>query len=116
MIGDIEVRTSVRLIDSAAELRPWRITSVVTGSAFTEGEMLTLGGERMLIQDIAGNSLTVKRAQDGSVLDSSGVAITRFASNEVGAAAAPAPKGQWGVAYASGDIGSTSISFRTAAK
>src|SRR6185437_16829057 len=33
MIGDIDVRTSVRLIASAAELSPFRITSVVTGSA-----------------------------------------------------------------------------------
>src|SRR5437764_1323184 len=33
MIGDIDVRTSVRLIASAPELRPWRMTSVVTGSA-----------------------------------------------------------------------------------
>src|SRR5690348_10110235 len=33
MIGDIDVRTSVRLIASAPELRPCRMTSVVTGSA-----------------------------------------------------------------------------------
>src|SRR5262245_35999034 len=33
MIGDIDVRTSVRLIASAPELSPCRMTSVVTGSA-----------------------------------------------------------------------------------
>ena len=33
MIGENDVRTSARLICSAAELRPWRITSVVIGSA-----------------------------------------------------------------------------------
>jgi hypothetical protein len=52
---------------------------------------------------------------DGSVLDSTGIAITRFASEEYSASAAPAPKGQWGVAYVSGPNGSTTISFRTAA-
>src|SRR4051812_11043066 len=35
MIGDIDVRTSVRLIASAPEFSPWRMTSVVTGSAST---------------------------------------------------------------------------------
>jgi len=33
MIGDIEVRISVRLMVSAAALRLWRMTSVVIGSA-----------------------------------------------------------------------------------
>src|SRR3954451_16907077 len=33
MIGDIDVRTSVRLIASAPELRLWRMPSAVTGSA-----------------------------------------------------------------------------------
>lgn len=46
------------------------LIAATDGTAFHEGEVLTLGGERMLIQDIAGNSLTVKRAWDGSVLDS----------------------------------------------
>lgn len=41
---------------------------VTTGSAFNVGELVLLDSERMLIVDIAGNTLTVKRAQDGSVL------------------------------------------------
>lgn len=45
------------------------LIGVTNGAAFTEGEVLTLGAERMLIQDIAGNSLSVRRAWDGSVLD-----------------------------------------------
>lgn len=38
------------------------------GTQFTEGEIILIDSERMLIVDIAGNSGTVKRAYDGSVL------------------------------------------------
>lgn len=38
------------------------------GATFTEGEMLLVDAERMQIIDIAGNTLVVKRAWDGSVL------------------------------------------------
>lgn len=42
--------------------------AVATGSAYTAGETLLLDSERMLVVDVAGNNLTVKRAYDGSVL------------------------------------------------
>lgn len=42
--------------------------AVTTGSAFTVGEVILLDAERMLIVDIAGNNLIVKRAWDGSTL------------------------------------------------
>ena len=42
--------------------------AVATGSAYTVGETLLLDSERMLVVDVAGNNLTVKRAYDGSVL------------------------------------------------
>ncbi|MFC4609726.1 hypothetical protein ACFO9E_18175 [Streptomyces maoxianensis] len=42
--------------------------TVTTGTSFTVGETILLDSERMLIVDIAGNSLTVIRAWDGSVL------------------------------------------------
>lgn len=42
--------------------------AVTTGSAYAAGEMLLLDSERVLITDIAGNNLTVRRAQDGTVL------------------------------------------------
>jgi hypothetical protein len=42
--------------------------SVATGSAFHEGEFLLLDGEQVRVDSIAGNVLTVKRAQNGSVL------------------------------------------------
>lgn len=41
---------------------------VTTGSAFAVDEMITLDAERMRIVDIAGNTLVVQRAQDGSTL------------------------------------------------
>ena len=44
------------------------LVSVTTGSAFTIGEVILLDAERMKIVDIAGNSLIVKRAWDGTVL------------------------------------------------
>lgn len=50
--------------------------AVSDGTAYHRGEILTLGAERIRIRDIAGNSLTVERAYDGSLLDShSGSAI-----------------------------------------
>jgi len=42
--------------------------TVSDGSAFTEDEVILVDSERMLVVDIAGNTLTVKRAWDGSVL------------------------------------------------
>lgn len=41
---------------------------VTDGTKFAIGEVLLLDSERMLIVDIAGNTLTVKRAWDGTVL------------------------------------------------
>jgi hypothetical protein len=42
--------------------------AVSDGTAFTIDEILLIESERMLVIDIAGNNLTVKRAWDGSVL------------------------------------------------
>jgi hypothetical protein len=42
--------------------------AVTNGSAYAIDETLTLDTERMLVLDIIGNNLTVKRAYDGSVL------------------------------------------------
>ena len=42
--------------------------AVTTGSSYTVGETILIDAERMLIVDIAGNNLIVKRAFDGSVL------------------------------------------------
>ena len=44
------------------------VTISASGSGFNVGEVILVDSERMLIVDIAGNYLTVKRAWDGSVL------------------------------------------------
>ncbi|WP_326646059.1 hypothetical protein OG884_15520 [Streptosporangium sp. NBC_01755] len=44
------------------------MVAVTTGSAYAVDEVLLVDAERMLIVDIAGNNLIVKRAWDGSVL------------------------------------------------
>lgn len=44
--------------------------SVTTGSAYAVGEVLLLDSERMRVEAVAGNTLTVRRAVDGSVLAS----------------------------------------------
>lgn len=43
-----------------------QILAVTTGSAYAVGEVLLLDAERVLVEDIAGNTLIVRRAWDGS--------------------------------------------------
>jgi len=45
-----------------------RSLAVADGSVFAAGETLLLESERVLVTDVAGNTLTVQRAVDGSVL------------------------------------------------
>lgn len=52
--------------------------AVADGTAFVAGELILMGSERMLVQDVSGNTLTVQRAYDGSVLAAQ-VAATIFA-------------------------------------
>ena len=42
--------------------------NVTTGSAYAVGEVLTLDQERVLVLDVTGNTLTVRRAWDGTTL------------------------------------------------
>lgn len=51
--------------DMDAQAKSVTVT-VASGAAFAEDEAILIGGERMLIVDIAGNSLIVKRSWDGS--------------------------------------------------
>jgi hypothetical protein len=44
------------------------LVAVTTGSAFHAGEVVLIDAERMLVVDVAGDQLVVKRAWDGSVL------------------------------------------------
>lgn len=54
--------------------------SVTDGSLFSIGEVITIGSERMLIVDVTGNVLTVKRAWDGTVLAAHTSGATVYAS------------------------------------
>lgn len=42
--------------------------AVQSGAAFAAGEAILIDSERMLVEDIAGNNLTVRRAWDGSTI------------------------------------------------
>lgn len=53
--------------------------TVTDGTAFSIDETLLIESERMLIVDIAGNSLTVKRAWDGSVLAAHAAGVDIYA-------------------------------------
>lgn len=53
---------------------------VSDGTAFAVDEVLLLESERLLIVDIAGNTLTVKRAWDGSVLAAHAAGIDIYSS------------------------------------
>jgi hypothetical protein len=67
--------TTAALGASASEVT----VGVATGSAYAVGETILINSERMLIVDIAGNSLVVKRAVDGSVLASHLITQTVYA-------------------------------------
>jgi hypothetical protein len=68
--------------------------SVTDGTAFAPDEVLLLDSERMLVVDIAGNTLTVRRAWDGSVLAAhSGSSIYTLTGVEIA-------RGQLGTAIA----------------
>jgi hypothetical protein len=61
--------TTGQTLQTAMTADDANVTCVVSnGAAFAAGETILLDAERMLIEDIAGNSLIVKRAFDGSVL------------------------------------------------
>ncbi|MET8766323.1 hypothetical protein [Streptomyces sp. NPDC004658] len=54
--------------------------TVADGSGFAVDEVLLIESERMLIVDIAGNTLTVKRGWDGSVLAAHAAGVDIYAS------------------------------------
>lgn len=54
--------------------------TVTDGTAYSVDEVLLIESERMLITDIAGNTLTVKRAWDGSVLAAHAAGVDIYAS------------------------------------
>ena len=44
------------------------VVTVADGTGFAAGEMILIDGERMLVEDIAGDTLIVRRAWDGSTM------------------------------------------------
>jgi hypothetical protein len=53
---------------------------VADGTGFAVGEVLTIGTERMLVVDIIGNTLTVKRQHDGTTLQAHSTNADIFAA------------------------------------
>lgn len=63
------MRTSGQLLQAPLAAQTNSVlVAVSNGAAFMVGEVILVDGERMLIVDIAGNNLVVKRSWDGSVL------------------------------------------------
>lgn len=74
---------------------------VASGAALNIGELITIDSERMLIVDITGNSLTVKRAYDGSTLAVHAVGASLYAPR--------------GLTVTRGALGTTAAAHLTAA-
>lgn len=55
------------------------VVTVASGAAFTAGETILIDGERMRVDDIAGNTLIVTRAWDGSTIAAHTVGATIYA-------------------------------------
>jgi hypothetical protein len=55
------------------------VLDVTNGTAFDADQVLLLGGERLLVVDVAGDQVVVKRAWDGSVLASHAAGIDIYA-------------------------------------
>ena len=53
--------------------------TVQSGAAFAAGEAILIDGERMLVEDITGNTLVVKRAWDGSTIAAHSLGATIYA-------------------------------------
>lgn len=62
--------TSQTLQSALTDSQSDTAVSVTDGTAYAVGEIILLDSERMRIEDIAGNTLIVERAADGSVLAS----------------------------------------------
>jgi hypothetical protein len=69
---NIVERTSLDTGQNALNVLPASVASdmvsVADASSFTTNETITIGSERMLVVDVVGNTLVVKRAWDGSTL------------------------------------------------
>lgn len=66
--GKSMVDTGQNLGSNLAESVSAESVAVQSGAAFTEGEVIMVDAEKMLVVEIAGNTLVVKRKWDGSTL------------------------------------------------
>lgn len=57
--------------------------TVSDGTKFTVDEVLTVEAERLLVTDVAGNTLTVRRAFDGTVLTSHAAGVPIYAARRL---------------------------------
>lgn len=76
--------------------------SVASGATFAIDELITIDSERMLIVDITGNTLTVVRAYDGSVLATHAIGATIFAPRTL-----TVKRGVFGTTAATHTLGAT---------
>jgi hypothetical protein len=66
--GRTSVDTAQALTGDVAANAAVALIPVPTGTAFAAGETVTVDAERMLVVDVLGNNLSVRRAWDGSAL------------------------------------------------
>jgi hypothetical protein len=59
------------------------VVTVTTGSAYVEDEVILIDGEKMRVDEIAGNTLVVKRAWDGSVITAHSAGRTIYAARSL---------------------------------
>lgn len=76
--------------------------SVASGAAFAIDELITIDSERMLIVDITGNTLTVIRSYDGSVLATHAIGATIYAPRTL-----TVKRGAFGTTAATHALGAT---------
>ncbi len=78
--GKSQLTTGQTVITTALTASAANESVLVTSAAgFTVGEVLTVDAERMLLLDITSNTLTVKRAWDGSTLAAHNTGVTIYA-------------------------------------
>lgn len=78
--GKSALTTGQTVITTALTASAANVAVLVTsGAALSVGEPITIDSERMLIVDITGNTLTVIRAYDGSVLAAHNTGVTIYA-------------------------------------
>ena len=75
----ILLTTGTTLNDTLTANKNDTLVTVASGAAVKQGEVVTLDAERMLVESISSNDLTVQRAYDGSVLAAHTTGLTVYA-------------------------------------